>query len=432
MLIEWNPPRNQPSNTFSRDLNNALETAEKNEQSRPLSPNPSDQPGQQSPIKSNHPTRRSLRQSYDAIENIHSETFSDSPTLKSLHDSVMVLQETMIQQNDWIAKFMEALDDNQTCNEKHLSNIEKTVEELKNSIKQISSRSFSQPIQKKSPHHENPQPYKSRAIQQMQPPMQMQPSHLPANQNERFNAKDIGFFDPRLCESYGLGAIITLGQKICYTDVWPFLAQAETVANTKGSHLVRINLHMCLRGRALDWYVDELSPVERSGLQTGNSLDYWKKKLSDRIKISQQAVLPEESYTIENLLQNRSPANFVQAIIRNGNNAGWNTYNSLLWAWSRLTPTLQRDIAQPTSHTTVLEFIKLIESFLPAWKGYYSKHSRNNYHPDWNNYYPGHNYPNQYDTPRNIYQPRSSHSYQRRNQYPSRTDAMSPKQKHTP
>ena len=182
--------------------------------------------------------------------------------------------------------------------------------------------------------------------------MQMQQSQFPAsqfsaNQNERFNPKDIGFFDPHLLEDYGLGEIITLGQDIHYRDVWLFVAQAEAIASTKGSQLVRMNLHTCLRGSALAWYAGELSPMNRSGLQNGTLLEYWKKELSERFKVPQQTALTslnEESYTIENLLQNRSPASFVQAIIRNGNNVGWSISNSLHWAWSRLAPTFQRDI----------------------------------------------------------------------------------------
>ena len=127
------PPRSEPLNTFTKDMNVAMEAIE---EEQALSPNPSDQPAQRSPTK--QPARRSLRQSYDAITR-PTETFSHghSPTIEALRDSAMTLRRSMLEQTDWIGKATIALDENQAQTEERFSDMDDRFSIIENRLNRL-------------------------------------------------------------------------------------------------------------------------------------------------------------------------------------------------------------------------------------------------------------------------------------------------------
>ncbi len=99
-----------------------------------------------------------------------------------------------------------------------------------------------------------------------------------------FRAEDIGFFTPHLDEAYGKGDIVQMGKDVYYRDVHLFLGQAKAAATIKGSHLICISLHICLREDAQQWYAAELLDLQRDGLHGGLGLDNWIQTLTARFK----------------------------------------------------------------------------------------------------------------------------------------------------
>lgn len=87
--------------------------------------------------------------------------------------------------------------------------------------------------------------------------------------------EDIGYFDPHLDEAYGKGDIVHIGKDVYYRDVHLFLGQAKSIAMAKGPYLIRIGLHICLRGDAQKWYAvncqiyNGTAYTEASALKTG-------------------------------------------------------------------------------------------------------------------------------------------------------------------
>ena len=94
------------------------------------------------------------------------------------------------------------------------------------------------------------------------------------NEKERFKDSDIGYFNPNCSETHGKGDYVTIGDKMHYRDVWLFIDSAQAIASTKGSKLVRLHLHKCLRGRAQAWYIAELTKVQRLNLISGHGLHH--------------------------------------------------------------------------------------------------------------------------------------------------------------
>ncbi|KIN05465.1 hypothetical protein OIDMADRAFT_141229 [Oidiodendron maius Zn] len=81
------------------------------------------------------------------------------------------------------------------------------------------------------------------------------------------NRGDIGYFDPDLEESYGLGDYVTVGTNVYWRNVYLFTDTVRDNATGDCAPLVRHNLVTCLRGSALRWYTSELSDLERTGLK---------------------------------------------------------------------------------------------------------------------------------------------------------------------
>ena len=79
---------------------------------------------------------------------------------------------------------------------------------------------------------------------------------------------ELGFFDPDLRdeEVIGKGDIVYLGSHPYYRNVFVFTERIKHVAKIKGEQAVRLNLHTCLRGTALEWYSWKLTKFEKESL----------------------------------------------------------------------------------------------------------------------------------------------------------------------
>jgi len=97
--------------------------------------------------------------------------------------------------------------------------------------------------------------------------------HLATTPSLAFQPEDIGYFDPHLDDAYGKGDFVQLGKDVYYCDVHLFLSQAKATAMVKGTHLIHISLHICLRGFTQQWYVAELSDLQQDGLHGGLSIE---------------------------------------------------------------------------------------------------------------------------------------------------------------
>ncbi|SLM34773.1 integrase and r domain-containing protein [Lasallia pustulata] len=81
-----------------------------------------------------------------------------------------------------------------------------------------------------------------------------------------FQASDLGFFHPDVPESYGTGNVIFNLKETIYQEVYTFIKRVEDYALLVGEEKVAENLSTCLRGNALNWYLQELDDFTRQAL----------------------------------------------------------------------------------------------------------------------------------------------------------------------
>ena len=190
---------------------------------------------------------------------------------------------------------------------------------------------------------------------------------------DRWNAADLGFFDPHLDKSYGGGDIVTVGKDLYYRSVILFVERIKDIVSTKGAALVRSNLNTTLRGAALRWYTAELSNLERLGLRAegGNGVDEWCEALVKRFRENTNVALGNlntEKYTLQDARVRREPADYVQAIIRHIKSAEIDgVKNQLLFTYYRITSELRVFVTPPKDDTTVSSFIQALEEKKDAW-----------------------------------------------------------------
>ena len=157
------------------------------------------------------------------------------------------------------------------------------------------------------------------------PPREPGPPGEPNSSNRayipQFNPGDIGFFDPfydNKSSDIGPGMEYTRKETF-FRDVIIFIDWIKDVGRTKGIELVQLNLQLCLRGEALEWYTFQLTNAEKCLLMYGQELDKWISFLMERFKPLKNvgmAQLLKEQYTITDALWHREPWEYAIAIVR--------------------------------------------------------------------------------------------------------------------
>ena len=199
------------------------------------------------------------------------------------------------------------------------------------------------------------------------------------NGGSSWRPEDLGFFDPHLPTSYDTGPMIRDGKDVYYRNVHLFIERVLDLASTKGADVVRTNLNTCLRGSALIWYIAELTALERSGLRQIDLKEGWISSLRTRFKPNQSAVISSlvaERYSIVDVRNDREPANYVQQMISYAKDANFDSiYHQIMWAWRNLDAELKRDISTSTEHTTLAQFLRMVENKKEVWQEVYRSRS---------------------------------------------------------
>jgi len=145
----------------------------------------------------------------------------------------------------------------------------------------------------------------------------------------------------------------------------------------KSTHLIYINLYICLCGFTQQWYVAELSDLQWNDLHEGLSIKNWVDTLMTQFKQSEQVTLDVllALWFILNDLQNNhiSLTAYMQSMIQNRRNADLFMLNQLSLAWNKLNSKLQCDVLQPRYDTMMISFIEQLEKHKDMWKCLFSQ-----------------------------------------------------------
>ena len=187
------------------------------------------------------------------------------------------------------------------------------------------------------------------------------------NGSSQLMSDDVGYFDPA---TEGEGPVVTVGRHTFYKDVYAFVVRLKDVAASKGNDKVRKALPTCFRGEALIWHSTELTELEKTLLRTA-PLEAWYDSLTKRFKERASVAvrhLQTERYSMADARNGKSPRAYVQAVLRHAKAAEFSsTYNQLTVAWNNLALEFRRDIPEPTSATTLGQFLEQVDTKSSIW-----------------------------------------------------------------
>ena len=139
--------------------------------------------------------------------------------------------------------------------------------------------------------------------------------------NASWRPEELGFFDPDLNDDsvIGKGDIVYLESHPYYRNVFIFVERIQDVAKAKGENTVRLNLHSCLRGTALEWHASELTSIEKDSLRALELEEGWIRLLISRFKERPAVALAKmerDKYTLQDAASGRTPQAYAQAMFR--------------------------------------------------------------------------------------------------------------------
>lgn len=198
--------------------------------------------------------------------------------------------------------------------------------------------------------------------------------------SERFNADDVGYFDP-FYEGKSVDtapAIEHTGKSTFFRDIHVFIDRVKDMARAKGDDLLKQNLQVCLRGGALAWYTTELTENDKRLVSYG--IEEWYRLLLSRWKQPRSqgmSVLLREKYSMQDASRHREPREYAQTIMRAAQNADMGVMKDhILLIWNGLDTEFQRDIPEPDANSDYNRFLESLDKRKYQWWEHASRHSR--------------------------------------------------------
>ena len=94
-----------------------------------------------------------------------------------------------------------------------------------------------------------------------------------------------------------------------------------------------------------------------------------------RFKFNQSTIiniLMIERYFISDVRNNRESVNYIQQMINHAKDVSFNNiFHQIIWIWRNLNPELKRNIFVFIEHTTLSQFLQLIENKKKMWQEVY-------------------------------------------------------------
>jgi len=106
--------------------------------------------------------------------------------------------------------------------------------------------------------------------------------------NNRWRIEEFGLFEPDLHidAAHPAGDVVTIRRNTIYRNVDAFCKRIRDAATTKGSEIVRDNLHLCPRGTSSRWWTFELTNIDKQGIRDDPTprLSQWTTRLIARFR----------------------------------------------------------------------------------------------------------------------------------------------------
>ena len=202
--------------------------------------------------------------------------------------------------------------------------------------------------------------------------MTSSPTAGPVQSDNRWNAAEIGFFDPLYDgKSAATGNAIEHSEKdIYFRNVHVFIERIKNMTQIKDDILIRNNLYSCLRDIALAWYTSNLSDDHKRLIKFDIEIDEWIRILLKKFKQSSETVLAtviREKYTMEDVRRRRELVEYAQIITRAARSAEMSIYNQIYLIFNDLDVEFQRDLNILIETTELDAFLQELDLKKEIW-----------------------------------------------------------------
>jgi hypothetical protein len=157
-----------------------------------------------------------------------------------------------------------------------------------------------------------------------------------------------------------------------FQDVYAFVNYMRVIAETTQEDAIRTNLHLCLRDKALEWWVAELSSQERQSLRTKPLEDGWFHTLQVRFQPIEEVAdeqLYETKYGWDAVKSEYPAVVWAHTMLRHHQAMKPSRlFAELLDIWNAFEPELQGDLEKPTENTSLAGFMASIDKCYNKWR----------------------------------------------------------------
>lgn len=205
--------------------------------------------------------------------------------------------------------------------------------------------------------------------------------------SSNWSTTDVGYFVP---EQTLDEHTVTENGIVFYQDVWAFINFLRVLAESTDEETIRSNLHYCLREKAFDWYITELTRPEREALRTQPLEEGWFKSLAVRFSPSREVAADQFKRMQYGWTDVRReyPAvvwantmlRHIQALDRGSPLKSNILAEHLLSIWHALNDDFAKDVPAPNEGTSVAEFMAELDEAYKRWR-WVALTGPNNYEP---------------------------------------------------
>ena len=173
---------------------------------------------------------------------------------------------------------------------------------------------------------------------------------------------EIGYFDPNPRPRHHIYAENNI---LFFSNVYAFTDHIRGKAMFKPEPLIRANIHVCLRGKALLWYNTELDEAERYELRSLPIDEGWIKKLIARFQMFKQTarqLFLAERYTWADFVGGYSQVEWVHDMLRHARAAEYVDTDAMLQQIRKnIDDPLNYWICPPLPGTSVVGFLREVD-----------------------------------------------------------------------
>jgi len=157
-----------------------------------------------------------------------------------------------------------------------------------------------------------------------------------------------------------------------FRDVYAFVNYMRVIAETTQETVIRANLHLCLRDKALEWWVAELTSQQRQILRSKHLEDGWFHTLQVRFHPDEEVAdeqLYETKYGWDAVKAEYPAAVWAHTMLRHHQALKPARLSAeLLDIWNAFDPELQEDLEKPSEDTILADFMASVDRCYNKWR----------------------------------------------------------------